>query len=356
MNIEKRIIAFSRLGNLLNDFILSFNDEVVLNKNNKFIFLKSSVLKAHSENGWFSTENILTALQAISCYLNYDNLKKWIIKEGFLVKKKTGQKKIFVIMAGNIPAVGFHDFLCVLISGNIFIGKLSSYDKYLLPALSYLLIEIEPEFKQQILFSQNIVKDFDALIATGSNNTSRYFEYYFGNYPNIIRKNKNGVAILTGNETIDNLKGLCRDIFLYYGLGCRNVSKLYVPISYSFDKFLISSNDYRKILSNNKYYNNYKYYKSIFQINNENHIDSGFFIIKQSKAIASPVSVIHYETYSDINQLENLINDDLENMQCIVTNLTLINYPIIIDFGKSQFPNLWTFSDGINTLKFFNGL
>ena len=297
-------------------------------------------------------------------------------------------------MAGNIPLVGFHDFLCVLMSGNIFIGKLSSDDKFLLPAVSEILCEIEPEFKSQIsphrvtesvfhrtnLSAQSDgvrhsadkspIKSADAFISTGSNNSTRYFEYYFGKYPHIIRKNRNAVAMIDGNETTEDLINLGKDIFQYFGLGCRSVSKIFIPQDYDLDKFFSAIVDYGDVIHHNKYYNNYIYYRTIYLLNKEKFLDNNFLMLKEDDRIASPVATLYYERYKSKEELFQKIEDQKENIQCIVSTsplfLSLYGEGLVrkhsrgspadsfggVRHGQTQSPELWDYADGVDTMKF----
>ena len=194
------------------------------------------------------------------------------------------------------------------------------------------------------------LSNFDAIIATGSNNTSRYFEFYFKNYPHIIRKNRNSIAILNGNETQEELHNLADDIFLYFGLGCRNISKIYVPNAYNFDIFFKAINHYKNIINHKKYANNYKYHKSILLIHKTLHLDNGFLLLKEDFSISSPISIIYYEKYHNINDLTKIANQNLENIQCIVTNCN--EFENKIKFGQAQKPELWDYADNVDTLNF----
>jgi hypothetical protein len=257
-------------------------------------------------------------------------------------------------MAGNVPLVGFHDLLCVLISGNKLLAKLSSDDNKMLPAIVDLLVQINPGFKDLVKVTDGKMEKFDAVIATGSNNTSRYFDYYFGKYPNIIRKNRNGVAVLTGTESQVELEGLADDIFLYYGLGCRNVSKLYLPKDYDLIK-LMQVLEFRKSISeNHKYFNNYEYNKAIYLVNGTNHFDAGNLILTENESIASPVSVVFYEFYEDLEKLKNSLSLISDKIQCIVSKETFGKNTV--QFGKSQEPALWDYADGVDTMEFLLSL
>src|SRR3972149_3042639 len=224
-------------------------------------------------------------------------------------------------MSGNIPLVGFHDFFCVLMSGNIFVGKISSDDEFLLPAVSKILIEIESGFKERIHFTNqpfNKSSAISAFIATGSNNSARYFEFYFGKYPHIIRKNRNAIAILDGTETEDDLKNLGKDIFQYFGLGCRNVSKIFIPQDYNLDEFFSAIVDFGDVINHNKYYNNHIYYRTIYLLNKEKFLDNNFLMLKESEQIASPVATLYYERYKTKEELFKKLESQKDNIQCVV--------------------------------------
>ena len=349
-----RINAFKKLGRILKQID---NDSFILNENEKVKFafnsLISEIKNCQNHNQWFNIGNVKHAILAISEMLSGNELSSWV-RAYNIPDNQQNPKNIAVVMAGNIPLVGFHDFLCVLISGNNFIGKLSSDDKKLLPALSELLIAIEPHFSERIEFSDNILSNFDAVIATGSNNTARYFEYYFGKYPNIIRKNRNGVAVLSGDESPEELKALGEDIFMYFGLGCRNVSKLFVPENYSFKAFFQSIEEFNQIFFNHKYKNNYDYYKSIFLVNSEKHLDNGFLLLKESEAFASPVSVIYYQYYKNEKELMKHLEANSEKIQCVISNNSEIDKQI--PFGKSQQPYLFDYADGVDVMEFLLNL
>ena len=348
--LKDRINAFRKLGRILqqldnNTSVRDEKEEIISACNS----LNQEISNSQNHNQWFIEQNVKQAIAAISEMLSGDNLSNWISVYN-IPDSRQKPKNIAVIIAGNIPLVGFHDFLCVLISGNNFIGKLSSDDNRLLPALSNLLIVIEPRFTEHITLTENTLKNFDAVIATGSNNTARYFEYYFGKYPNIIRKNRNGIAVLSGNETTEELKALGEDIFMYFGLGCRNISKLFVPENYSFNAFFESIEEFNQVFLHHKYKNNYDYYKSIFLVNSEKHLDNGFLLLKESKAYASAVSVIYFEYYKNQKELAKQLEENKEEIQCIVSNNPENDKQI--SFGSSQKPNLWDYADGVDTMEF----
>jgi len=293
-------------------------------------------------NAWFQPEDTKRALKGIISILQKDKLDSWLEKYSGL--EKIAQKNIGLILAGNIPAVGFHDYLTVLLSGNKGFAKLSSQDRILLPFIQSILLEIAPILAKEISFVDKLsLENLDAVIATGSDNSSRYFEAYFQKVPNIIRKNRTSVALLTGSETEEDLVNLAKDVFWYYGLGCRNVSKLYVPKAYDFTK-LLDLFEYMKeyIVYQNKYVNNYDYNKSIFLVNGVEHLDNGFLLLKKSQDLVSPISVLNYEEYDTKEEI--LL--DKQKIQCIVGS----DY---LNFGQTQFPEPWDYADGVDTLNFF---
>lgn len=300
-------------------------------------------------NAWFTPENTAKAVAAIAEMLNPKDLHAWIEDND----SPGTPLNIGLVLAGNIPLVGFHDILAVLGSGNRALIKLSSQDKKLTPYILNKLTGIEKGFENLISYVEKLT-DYDAVIATGSNNTSRYFEYYFSKVPHIIRKNRNSLAVLTGNESIEELKALGNDIFDYFGLGCRNVSKIYVPKGYNFNHFFESIKDFNYVLNHHKYNNNYDYNKSIFLVNMDKHLDNGFLLLKEDSRLASPLAVIYFEEYDNIEELEQNLKTIEEQIQCIISSveLNLKTY----DFGKSQVPGLWDYADGIDTMKFLQGL
>jgi hypothetical protein len=257
-------------------------------------------------------------------------------------------------MAGNIPMAGFHDLFCILLAGHRFLGKLSSEDTWLLPAVAEILFFVNPGFKNLISFTKEKLSGFDAVIATGSNNSYRYFEYYFGKYPHILRKNRNGIAILTGNETSDDLSALVDDIFLYFGKGCRSVSKIYIPEDFRLESLSLPFQKYQHIINHHKYLNNYNYHKAIFLLEKIPFIDLGNSLLTKNAGAASPVSVIYYEHYQDSILLIDKLKDFEDQLQCVVSidkDVTGSVRP-----GRSQFPSLSDWADGIDTMDFLLNL
>jgi len=351
MTIDDRIMAIVKLGN----FMKQFSKEGVKQEDNPLNDLfyndfQQLISTVQIYNPWFTEANVQNAVGAISKSLKEDQLTDFVSKYRAQMDKKA-PLRVAVIMAGNIPLVGFHDMLCVLLSGNKFVGKLSSDDKYLLPFLTKILCSIAPEFKSYIEFTEDQLKNIEAVIATGSNNSSRYFEYYFGKYPHIIRKNRNSVAVLTGKETAGELRLLGDDVFQYFGLGCRNVSKLFVPAGYDFDAFYSSIIGFQDIINNNKYANNYEYNRTVYLMSSDpTLLDNNFLLLKKMDGYSSPVGVLYYEYYDNIEELNLKLQNDREQIQCIVSGSSKIKNAI--PFGTAQCPQLSDFADGVDTMKF----
>ena len=348
MNLEQRIDAFVKLGKFISQFT---SDKPIKKENIAYndLFFEGflhQIKLAEEHNGWFTKDNIYFAISGWSNLLVKSNINQWIDKYYFNTNKS---KKVAIIMAGNIPLVGFHDFLSVLITGHEAIVKQSSNDMHLLPYLVKYLEYVEPTFKGRITFTKDKLKDFDAVIATGSDNTARYFEYYFKDKPSIIRKNRNSVAILTGNETDTQLKALSEDVFRYYGLGCRNVSKLLVPKDYNFDDFFRGVYDWHPIINQTKYSNNYDYNKAVYLMSAFDILENGFLMLKEDKSYASPIATLFYEYYNSEKELKEKLNLDKEKIQCIVAN-KFIETEVV--FGETQKPKLWNYADDIDTINF----
>ena len=350
MKLEQRINAFIKLGEFIGK-CASGCGEKHIDEFNRLI------KTAYQHNSWFTEDNVRFAISSIAGMLKEDMLYKWIGKyrhfqsfQSPITNHQSPIKRIGVVMAGNIPLVGFHDMLCVLMSGNVFVGKTSSKDGRLLQKIAEVLVGIEPSFKEYIEFSESPLENINAIIATGSNNTSKYFDYYFGKYPNIIRKNRNSIAVLNGAETQDELRYLGRDIFQYFGLGCRNVSKLFVPSGYNFDEFFDAIAHNRNIIDHNKYFNNYSYNQAIFLMNKTPHLDNGFLLLKEENALASPVAAVFFEYYFDEEKLIKRLEPDFDKIQCIVSKNGIIKNSI--PFGTTQQPELWDYADGVDTMKF----
>ncbi|HEX8040562.1 MAG TPA: acyl-CoA reductase [Chryseosolibacter sp.] len=333
MSIEERLAAFEKLGKYL-----SAIDEVELD-----VLLQ----KAREENPWFTRDSVTLALRGIGRYLDPGKMKKWVSAYGANPHPGT----IAVIMAGNIPMAGFHDFLTVLMSGHSIMAKLSSKDSVLLTHLSQKLIAIEPRFQNRIDLATRL-KNFDAVIATGSDNSSRYFNYYFGKYPHVIRKNRTSCAVLSGSETDDELRQLGGDVFSYFGLGCRNVSKIFVPRDFDPVRLVTAWNVYADIIHHSKYHNNYDYQKSILLVNKIPFYDSGFAILHENEKLVSPISVVYFERYENRADLEARLRPLSDKIQCTVGSML----PDLVAFGQAQSPELWDYADQVDTFRFLEEL
>lgn len=348
MNLEQRINAFVKLGEFLDQFSKESIEKKEHIEHNDLFFdgFKHQLKLAKEHNGWFTKENMAFSINSWANALTKNNINAWLSK--YKIKEQT-PKVVAIIMAGNIPLVGFHDFLSVLITGHSVLVKQSSNDKFLLPFISKYLEYVAPSFKGRINFTDKKLEHFDAVIATGSDNTARYFEYYFKNKPAIIRNNRNSVAVLDGNESLKDLKQLSNDIFRYYGLGCRNVSKLFVPKGYNFDAFFESIYHWHPIVNKAKYANNYDYNKAVYLMSEFDMLENGFFMIKEDQSFASPIATLFYEYYDSKSELKDQLDLKAQNIQCIVAKGFTDNE---IAFGETQTPKLWDYADGIDSIQF----
>lgn len=334
MNIEERVNAFAKLGN----YILDNNDD-----------LQQTVALAYRMNSWFTPENTNKALRNIAAhFLNKDLLKKWVT--AYPVSLENTGKTVAIVAAGNIPMVAFHDILAVLISGHQLLIKLSEKDKTLLPFIFERLIEIEPKFAGLMRVAERM-ENFDAIIATGSNNSARYFHYYFSKYKNIIRSNRNSVAVLNGKESIDDLQQLGSDVFDYFGLGCRNVSKIFVPEDFDLMRLKEGFRSFYEIADHNQYRNNLDYQRTLYLMNQNPLIDIDFINIVEVKGLHSPISCLYYEYYTSVEDVKEYLHDEATSIQCVVGNIEGA-----LSFGKSQQPGLFDYADNVDTMKFLSEL
>jgi len=311
----------------------------------EYISLQTIINRQISYNGWFTKKNVSKGLFELGRNLTDSKLKEWVLDYRF----SDSPKKVALIMAGNIPLVGFHDFLCVLVSGNSAVCKLSSDDKTLLPALGEHLIEFVPGLKERIIFTTGRIGEVDAVIATGSDNSLKYFEQYFGKYPHIFRKNRTSVAVFKGNETKEEINALGVDIFSYFGLGCRNVSHLVFPKGFELKRFFEAIIDYSEIIHNNKYGNNYDYNKAVYLLNQHELMDNNFVLLRESKDLFSPLSMIHYHFYDSASEVEEYLKENEEKIQVVVGE----SYEA---FGSAQCPALDDYADGVDVMKFLEGV
>jgi hypothetical protein len=337
MNLKQRIEAFVKLGQRINQLTVEEKEDLFWRVNNS--------------NAWFTPDNIENAIFGLGQFLDQEALFNWTSK--YQLNLIHFPKKIGIIMAGNIPAVGFHDLLCVLIAGHEAHVKLSSSDPILIPWLVKELVSIAPDFSEKVFFLENL-KGKDAYIATGSDNSARYFDYYFGKYPHIIRKNRTSVAVLSGEESSEDFQLLGKDVLQYFGLGCRNVSKLYVKNIDQIKRFLDAINHLQVELNHHKFVNNYDYNKSIYLVNKEPHLDNGFLLIRESKELVSPIAVLHYEIYHSEEDIVSTLENLKEKIQCVVSKEGWFegSFP----FGLAQCPVLEDYADGVDTLHFLETL
>ena len=348
MTLETKKSVFVELGKFLSQFSQDNDSKKTSVLYNDLFFEEfiNLIKLSQSHNGWYTPEHVYFSIQSWAKALTEDNLTKWT---SVYAIENIKAKNVALILAGNIPLVGFHDFLTVLMTGHNVLIKTSSNDQYLLPFLAKYIIAVEPEFAEKITFVEGKLENFDAVIATGSNNTARYFEYYFKDKPSIIRKNRNSVAVLNGSESKEQLIALGEDIFRYFGLGCRNVSKLFVPKDYIFDPFFEAIFEYQDVIHYEKYANNYDYNKAVFLMSNFKLLYNGFLTLKEDSSYASPISSVFYERYETIADLQQRLINEKEQIQCIVSNGLVQNS---IAFGETQNPQLWDYADNVDTISF----
>jgi hypothetical protein len=331
MTLQQRIAALLHIGAYMSE------NDTVWQETKKF---------AEQKNGWFTQDFIDYATNNITQYFLQSDILEKFTSQYNLSKQLTG-KKVGIVIAGNIPLVGFHDFMCVLLSGHTQVIKLSEKDDVLLKHLVNYASITYPELKQIVVF-ETMLKNCDAYIATGSNNSARYFEQYFGKYPNIIRKNKTSVAVLTGNETTNQLIALADDVHLFFGLGCRNVTKIYVPENYDFVPLLTAFKKYGYFEEHNKYKNNYDYNLAIHILNKVYYMTNESILLIEDERLFSPISQLHYSYYTNITTVISSLTEN-ENLQCVVGDG-------FEDFGKAQQPQINQFADGVNTMLFLQDL
>ncbi|NNJ89395.1 MAG: acyl-CoA reductase [Eudoraea sp.] len=344
---EQRIQAFVKLGEFLRAFgRYKLGETSPPEMHKSFAELDTVVTMAGHKNGWFTEDNLLFSFSAWGKVLTLDGINNWLTS--YTLKNKPS-KHVAIIMAGNIPLVGFHDLLAVVLTGNKSLIKPSSNDPDLLPFFINLLETFEPALKGSMIIAKGTLSNFDAVIATGSNNTARYFEYYFGHKPNIIRKNRNSIAILTGSESKEQLNDLGEDIFRYFGLGCRSVSKIFVPQGYNFDLFFKAIESYSFLKDHHKYHNNYDYNKAVYLMSEFPFLDNNFFMLKEDENYASPIGTVFYEQYESLDRLLAKLKKEKDQIQCVVSQGVVDNE---IPFGSTQSPLLTDYADGVDTVEF----
>lgn len=349
MDNDKMTSVFVELGKQLSSYQEgNMHDERIRQ------ILDEAIAKSQQQNPWFGQDSQRIALRAISSMLQEVSLTNWLKAYPGLNEPLSHQKTIALILAGNIPLVGFHDYLCVMFSGHKALIKLSSDDLVLLPAIHQLVCAIYDGFESRISFTSTVMKGFDAVIATGSNNSARYFEAYFSKYPHIIRRNRNAVALLHGKESNDQIDCLGQDVFTYYGLGCRNVTKLYVPENYNFIPLLNRWESWGMLRNHSRFFNNYEYHKAVYLVNLVPHLDTGFLLLSRNASIASPVAVIYYDYYTSTKVLKEEVLHRSEEIQCVVGDTAV--FPFCLPFGSAQTPGLTDYADGVDTMKFLEEL
>ena len=342
-DLKERIQAFSDLGILFRENSSSQKIKTFQKWDSE---LNKLLKDSYQHNSWFIENNLKLSLKNWSAELNKKNIENWL--ENYKIELKSS-KTVAIIMAGNVPVVGFHDLMCSLILGFKCIVKLSSDDKILIPLIVKFIQSRFDGFKEKVFFESNILKNFDAVIATGSNNSHKYFEYYFGKYPNLLRKTRHSVAVLNGNESDSELAMLSNDVFDYFGLGCRSVSKIFIPKGYDLDLLFNAFYMKRFVIDHNKYANNYDYNKAVYLMSEEKFYDNGFVILKEEKKLGSPIACVYFEYYDDLVQVQNIIKINNQNIQCVVSNEKIFNG---ISFGTTQCPKLSDYADNVDTLKF----
>ncbi len=349
MHIQKKIKVLVKLGAVMKSIGEKASwggfDSGITQDEYELLDLWTS--KAKIYNGWFEEKEVRRAFASWGEALTAKNLTKWI--GNYCIPGVKEPKTIAIIMAGNIPMVGLHDLICTYLTGNKALIKLSSDDDKLIPALLQVWSCFDPDVITNVKIAVAKMENFDAVIATGSNNSARHFEEYFGKYPNIIRKNRTSVAVIDGTESDEEMKALADDIFAYYGLGCRNVTKLYLPKGYDLDKVFGGLFHYKNVTDNKKYGNNYDYHQAVFLLEQYDILENGFILLKQDAGLTSPIGTLFYDSYEDKTDLYQKLAEREHEIQCIVAKDK-------IPFGQSQNPNLWDYADGVDTLDFLLNL
>ncbi len=333
------ITAFSALGQLFRDYTANKSSPNLLIEK-----LDSTLISASNQNKWFTKENLDFCLRSWGNTLTENNIARWL--SNYRLQQTT--QRLGLVLAGNIPLVGLHDLLCGLACGYHIEVKYSSKDAVLLPFVVDFLCEKQPEWQGKTHFTDGKLAQFDRVIATGSSNTARYFQYYFKDVPHIVRQTRNGVAVLDGKEGEEDLKALCIDIMQYFGLGCRSVSHLMVPEGYDFEDLFLALYEHREVIHHNAYANNYDYNKAVYLMQEEELLENGFIMLKKDNALNSPIACVHYSTYSDVAAAEKSIEVQQEHIQCVVSNCLKNMLP----FGQTQHPKLTDYADHVDTMKF----
>ena len=336
--LKNRIKALEKLGYYLSN---------ISKEDSQYDPFFDAIDRAQLQNPWFEKKACILAIQSWGAALKPENIARW--ESEYQLKENNDPKTIAVIMAGNIPLVGFHDLVSIWISGNKALVKCATKDSILIP----FIVDFDPLFQSLTTFTDKKLEGFDAVIATGSNNAARYFDYYFSKYPHIIRKNKNGIAVLNGAENQDDMKNLGKDMLQYFGLGCRNVSKLYLPKGFDLNMVFGGLFPFANIIQMNKYANNYDYNKAVYLMSEFEFVENGFFMLREEHTISSPIATGHYEFYDALDPLKSHLQEKQEKIQCVVSNADIEG---VISFGEAQNPQLWDYADGVDTVEFIKSL
>lgn len=341
MKQDFKIHGLSKLG----DFIRNFLENTPEDYSNEQAELFSLMKKSEIENPWFTIDNQKFCFKNWADVLTIDSIQNWL--SAYQLSHQS--KKIGLILAGNIPLVGFHDVICAILSNHIPMIKLSSKDRLVLP----FLLNKWGEFSEWNLEYQFVEKltEYDAVIATGSNNTARYLEYYFKDASSIIRKNRTSVAIINGDETDEELQLLAEDIFRYFGLGCRNVTRLFIPKDFELSRLFENFLNFKDIINHHKYANNYDYNRAIYLLNQEKFWDNNFVMLKEDEHLFSPLSVLNFSRYENLDNVKLFLTENSASIQCVVAKPEL-GIGESVHFGEAQNPSLDTYADNVDTMKF----
>jgi len=343
MELDKRLDLLDQLSRYIID---ELDDE-----------LQPVISRSIAENPWYTQDSVRHALASISShYLARENTKEWVerseLKQSGILDNSP--KRVGLVLAGNIPMVGLHDILSVFVSGHHAVIKYSHKDKVLIPHLLDKLVEWDDEVRSSFTKVERLT-DIDAVIATGGNSAATHFRSYFGKYPHIIRKNRSSIAVLHGDETKEELGSLGKDIFMYFGLGCRNVSKIYAPADYVWDEFYESIYDFSYVADHHKYKNNYDYTHAIYLLGQHPFLTNNFLILREEKSMTSRISCVHYESYYNLSDVETDLVALEEEIQCVVSNKAIGDHEVV-QLGTCQSPALWDYADRIDTLAFLSSL
>lgn len=342
MTLEERTGAFVDLGILIHD-ALSGSPATASSKR-----LGELITLQRLHNKWFTPVNVRMALEAVGKMLVREKMDQWLSSYTIPEINHT-PVTVALVMAGNVPLVGFHDLMAVLVTGNRALVKTSSKDPELIREISGILTGLNTGFSDLIGFTDGYLKDYDAVIATGSDNSARYFEYNFGSNHHLFRKNRTSISIVDSGITPEEISSLGRDIFSYFGLGCRNISKIFIPRDFDLSRLIPVWQGYSHLNDHPSWKNNYIYNRAIFMVNGEQFTDGGFFLLKEDKKLVSPPSVVYYQHYDRAVDIEKIVSLHSGKIQCITGK----GY---IAFGDAQQPDPWDYADNVDTIKFLLSL